>query len=196
MREREKMKIRVLRVPGGKSKPKSFQVFGSEICLLESSLECHVTKSTLLNVEVALKSVGFWYVLWRMLRFLRCFGLAYALIGKCFSADGSTLQCTSDPITPCLNAKALFGVCFPASFVPCDHSSVASVFQPLSFPDSSLHWLHPAVVAAGYHGVNCMTGHHSELLMLCRANRWMSWMWRITAHSLALDTAERCPGPA
>lgn len=99
-----------------------------------------------------------------MLQFLRCFGLAYTLVGKSFSADGSTPQCISDPITPCLNTKALFGVCFSASFVPCGHSSVASGFQPHSFPESSLHLLHPAVVAAGYHGVNRMTEHPSELL--------------------------------
>ena len=57
------MKITVFRVPGAKSKPKSFQIFGSESCLLEGSLEYHVTRSTLVNIEVALKSVGFWYVL-------------------------------------------------------------------------------------------------------------------------------------
>lgn len=57
------MKITVLRVPGAKSKPKSFQIFGSESSLLEGSLEYSVTKSVLVNVEVALKSVGFWYVL-------------------------------------------------------------------------------------------------------------------------------------
>lgn len=57
------MKITAFGVPGAKSKPKSFQIFGSESCLLEGSPEDCVTKSTLVNVEVALKSVGFWYML-------------------------------------------------------------------------------------------------------------------------------------
>lgn len=57
------MKITVFRVPGAKSKPKPFQIFGSESCLLDRSLKYCVTRFTPVNVEVALKSVGFWYML-------------------------------------------------------------------------------------------------------------------------------------